>query len=97
MPEKIKVKAVKVTFAEMTMPGDYRSLADFDSAVIRHIPLGYNGLGYFKIYFTVTFEDGVEYCGRYDAGCDRPTLAQHIRAFRSKYYPTSDFLEKYEI
>lgn len=99
--QKIKVKSVRVTGSELKMSGDYRSLADFDSAVMRHIPHDYDGLGYFKTHFLVTFDDGFEYAGRYDAGCDRPTLAAHIRAFcayYAKYQPRwAEFLEKYEI
>lgn len=38
-------------------------------------------LGYYKTDFTVTYEDGETYRGRYDVGADAPTLGQHIRDF----------------
>jgi hypothetical protein len=38
-------------------------------------------LGYYKTDFTVTYEDGTEYSGRYDIGADRDTLGDHMRAF----------------
>lgn len=38
-------------------------------------------LGYYKTDFTVTYEDGETYEGRYDIGADAPTLGSHIRGF----------------
>lgn len=39
------------------------------------------GGGYYKTDFTITFEDGLEYSGRYDIGSDCPTLQEHCRNF----------------
>jgi hypothetical protein len=36
---------------------------------------------YYKTDFTVHFEDGTQYGGRYDIGSDAPTIGEHIRGF----------------
>jgi len=36
-------------------------------------------LGYYKTDFCVEYEGGEKYSGRFDIGCDEPTLEAHIR------------------
>ena len=42
-------------------------------------------LGYYKTDFTLVFDDGTQYKGRYDIGSDAPDLTTHIRSFALAY------------
>lgn len=42
-------------------------------------------MGYYKTDFTITFEDGTQYKGRYDFGSDAVDLTTHIRRFAECY------------
>jgi len=82
--EKIKIKSVIFTFSESNQVkcGIEFSL---DSANHHLANVAKPSLGYYKTDFTITFEDGEEYKGRYDIGSDYPTLSDHVINFCQIY------------
>ncbi len=77
----IKVKSIELGFSESNqIPfgktfGSFRAVNSFLNGIKRP------ELGYYKTDFTVTFEDGEVYTGRYDIGSDLSTLDGHIKSF----------------
>ena len=94
LPTKIKVKSIQFGFSEsphinkgITFP-DWESAENYLTPIIIATELAKKGgtkSGYYKTDFTITFEDGEVYKGRYDIGSDESTLRQHVRRFIETY------------
>lgn len=74
---RIGVRAVRTGFSECRAMAnrEFKSYSEFDRAVGS---VKEPKLGYYKTDFSVEYEDGSIYNGRYDIGSDAETLRRHI-------------------
>ncbi len=91
---KIKVIKIELTFSEspnFTCPKVFNDLEIANGFIWReHFRATQDKasgklLGYFKTDFTLTFEDGETYSGRFDIGSDARDLSSHVIGFCEVY------------
>ena len=77
----MKVTKVSIGFSEspeIIAPVEFNSLEKANSFLSKCLT---PEIGYYKTDFTIHFDNGEEYKGRYDIGCDTPTLEEHCFNF----------------
>lgn len=83
----MKVLFVKIGFSEAPghkNPATFPTLSEAN-AYLRRLAFGQNpNDGYWKTDFSITFDDGTVYDGRFDIGADAANLEQHCLHFCKK-------------
>ena len=95
---KLQVVKIETGFSEAGPEVENRtfsSFAEFNGMV--NSPHLQPGQGYYKTDFVVTFEDGVQYKGRFDIGCDSETLQAHMEYCIGRMGCADEFHSKYKL